>query len=245
MTSYPLTDFRTRTKILIKASDPADDLEDDEIDDRIKGALSAYGHDVPNEVTEDEPGDGGRYYATSGLASWVEDFSRVIQIEYPAPDVSSNETPIYLSEDDYDADYWDGVTRYIYFKNVSPSTGESFRVRYTAPYTFSGDPETVAIPQEHFEAVCNLAACKCCRAISAKYSRIGDGFTNADSAAHSTKAQEFANRATDYCATYRDLVNLPPTGAATTTKASSAFARWETYPEWQSGRRYRFHNRRR
>ena len=245
MTAYTMTQFDARVEIMIKASDADDDLDSTDRQDRIRGALMEYSHDVPNEVTEDEPGDGGRYYAVSGLASWVEDFSQVIQIEYPAATVASDETPVYLARDDYDADYWDGSTHYIYFKNASPASGESFRARYTVPYTFSGSPESVDIPQEHFEAICSLAACKCCNAISAKYSRIGDGFTNADSAAHSTKAQEFQNRAESYCATYRNLVNLPPTGAATTVKAASGFARWETYPEYRPGRRYRFHNLRR
>jgi len=241
MTSFALTTFETTVKVMIKASDSDDDLEDNEIDDRIKAALSQYSADIPGETTEDESGDGGKYYAITDLAAWVEGFSRVLQIEYPAATIASDETPQYLAQDAYNTDYWDGATRYIYFSSVTPASGESFRVRYTTRYVFSGSPESVDIPAEHFYAICTLAACKCCRAISAKFSRIGDSFVTADAGAHTTKANEFATRANDYCAEYRQLVSLPPTGAATTVKAASGFTRWESDPEYPQGRRYVFH----
>jgi len=245
MTSFAIDTFQQTVNVLIKASDNDEDLTSADVNNRIKDALQQYGVDFPDLVTEDVNGDGGIYYNLGSLTSWSEGFSSVARVEYPAAAVASDEAPTILEDEDFDTDYWDGATHYIRFINVTPASGEAFRIRYTAPYTFASTPETVDVPGEDFFAICRKAACLACKAIAAKYSRLGDSPLGADSGAHTSKAQEFQNRGDDYCAQYRADMGLPPadsTGGQ--QKAASAYTNMDTAPEWPAGRNYIFHRNR-
>lgn len=122
---------------------------------QIRSAVSAYSHDLPDVYVEDESGDGGKYYVMVGgsalLAEWIDGFSRVLSLEYPAATVASDEAPTYLGVDDYDDAYWVDVsgtqTRYLYFKNASPAATETWRISYTMPYKWAVSSTTVAVPQ--------------------------------------------------------------------------------------------------
>ena len=116
----------------------------------IKAALERYSADKPDEVTEDVSGDGGKYYPlASSLASFVEGFSRILSIEYPAEAVSEDSIPVYLESEDWNDDYWQGGTRYLLLPNHSPAASETIRIRYTAPYLWTASSDvTVAIGQE-------------------------------------------------------------------------------------------------
>lgn len=113
----------------------------------IKSAVERYGADRPLEVSEDETGNGTSFYGYSLLSSWVNDFSRVVSIEYPAYAVASNQAPQYLGNEDFIEDYRVGSTRYLYLPNHSPSASDTLRIRYTAPYTWSSSAESRTITQ--------------------------------------------------------------------------------------------------
>ena len=101
------------------------------------------------------------------------------------------------------------------------------------------------IPAAHFYALCNLAACLVCQVIATKYSRIGDSAVLVDSAAHVTKAQEFAARATAFCYAYAQMLGIAGDGGTgTITKAASAYADWDTAPRYPTGRQYHYHRHR-
>src|SRR4030066_350548 len=91
----------------------------------IKAALERDSRDVPEDYVEDELGDGGKYYKLTGtsavLANWVEGFSRVMEIEYPAVTIASDGTPVYLQPEDFRDDYWQGGERYLFLPNHSPA----------------------------------------------------------------------------------------------------------------------------
>ena len=87
----------------------------------LKQAVMDYSRDRPETATADITGDDGKYYPlVSNLIGWVEEFSSVGEIQYPAPAVASDETPVYLDLDDYDANYRAGGVRYLWFPNHAP-----------------------------------------------------------------------------------------------------------------------------
>jgi hypothetical protein len=205
----------------------------------IKAAVERYSHDRPDEITEDETGDGGNYYATSGLASWSEGFSRVLSIQYPAPTVASDEAPVYLEPEDWDDDYWDGSIRYIYLPNHAPANTEAMRVRYTAPYAWTSGATDV--PAAHFYAVCNLAAGLCAQAIAQKYSRTSDSTISLDSVDHLSRAQQWAARARELIKLYEEFFGLSGGDGEPKQQAAGEFVDMDTAPSWPSARRYLYH----
>lgn len=226
----------TRVQILAQV-DYIISADDDELsaaarNEMIKAAIEQYSHDMPDVITEDEAGDGGKYYALTGLASWSEGFSQIISIQYPAPTVASDEAPVYLDPDDWDADYWAGSpsVRYLYLPNHAPAATETMRIRYTAPYTAGASGYD--IPSAHFYAVCNLAASLCARAIANKYSRSNDSTIVADSVNHMTRANEWSRRARELFQAYLDELNIAGSGPAGGAAGGPAgkFVDWDTRP---------------
>jgi hypothetical protein len=141
-----LTVFRAQVDGLLVADD--NELSQLRRDRLIKAAVERYSHDRPDELTTDISGDGGKYYDIATLlTSWIEGFSRIVAIEYPAPTVASDEAPTYLDPEDWDDDYWDGTTRYLYLPNHAPSAAEAMRVRFVAPYDWTAATPTTALAQ--------------------------------------------------------------------------------------------------
>ena len=137
------TVFRAQVDGLLSADD--DELSQLRRERLIKAALERYSRDKPDEVTDDITGDGGKYYAVaSSLSAWSEGASRITAIEYPAPTVASDEAPTYLEPEDWDDDYWDGSTRYLWLPNHAPAATEAIRVRFTAPWAWTASSITTA-----------------------------------------------------------------------------------------------------
>lgn len=107
----------------------------------IKSAVERYSIDAPDTIYEDEAGDGGRYYKLTGtsavLAGWVEGFSRITGVEYPAATVASDEIPQYLAPEEYQDSYWFSSDRYLFFPNILPTASELMRIGYTVPYSWA------------------------------------------------------------------------------------------------------------
>ncbi|MEE8307078.1 MAG: hypothetical protein V3R81_07415 [Gammaproteobacteria bacterium] len=187
-----------------------DYLSVDTIHKMIKAAVMRYSKDVPRPAqVDDVTGDGGNYYGIEAeLSSWVEGFSRISRIEYPAATIASDEFPIYLEDEDFQDDYWIDVsgtqTRNLLLHNHAPASTETMRITYSVPYVWTGSVEAAAIPQEDFWALVDLAAGLCCQTLAARYSQIGDTPIAADSVNHVTKAQEYAARAKMFIASYEE-----------------------------------------
>jgi len=233
--TYSLVQILAQVDHVISADD--DELSAAARTEQIKAAIERYSHDMPDIITEDEAGDAGKYYAVSGLASWSEGFSQIISIQYPAPTVASDEAPVYLDPEDWDDNYWDGSTRYIYLPNHAPAATEAMRIRYTAPYTATNS--AYDIPPAHFYAVCNLAASFCCRAISNKYSRTNDNIIAADSVNHLTRAEEWSRRASTLQRMYAEELNISDGSAGGAGGAAGQFIDWDTKPS--ETRRWLYH----
>jgi hypothetical protein len=115
-------------------------------------AVERYSKDAPDTYTEDVTGDAGNYYAISNLTYWVEGFSHVTQIEYPAATIASDETPQYLEPEDWDDNYWAEIsgthTRHIYLPHHAPAATETMRITYTVPYQWVAGGSATAVEQE-------------------------------------------------------------------------------------------------
>lgn len=210
----------------------------------IEGAIERFGIDRPDQVTDDFSGDAGRYYPiTTNLTSFTEGLSTVLSVEYPAATIASDETPVYLTADDWDDNYWQGGTRYLFFPNHSPAATETVRVRYTAAYVKSDGAYN--INSGDFHMVCLLAASMVCQAIATKYSRTVDSVISADSVDHITRGQEFSRRAKEYMNLYLEQIGLKSPGNGGKEAGefpSGEFVDWDTHPP--NNRRWLAHRNR-
>jgi len=241
--SFTLSTFRAYVDDLIDADDEI--LAEGARDRRIKDALRKYSNDAPDTEIDDVTGDDGRYYAVvSNLSEWSEGFSRIEAIEYPAATVADDEAPVYLEADDWRDDYWVSDTRYLYLPSHAPSTTETMRIEYTVPYEFSSSNE-VSTPAQHFSAICFLAASYCCRAIATKFSKDKESTIALDSVHHTSKSMEYAARADEYMAMYREEMGLAGDGygedGARRDTPASAFIDWDTQPSEK--RQYVWHSK--
>lgn len=114
----------------------------------IKQASMDFGRDVPDEITEDVSGDGGKFYPiAANLTKWDDGLSHIGTIQYPAPTVASDETPVYLEAEDWDDNYYASGVRYLWLPSHAPAATETMRITYSAPYTWSTGSSTTAVAQ--------------------------------------------------------------------------------------------------
>tara|TARA_Y100000310_G_scaffold324219_1_gene385834 strand:- start:890 stop:1615 length:726 start_codon:yes stop_codon:yes gene_type:complete len=134
------------------------ELGETQLDGAIRQAVNEFSHSVPYTIIEDETGDSGKYYPLSDLASWEDDFSRIVSIDYDAGTrVSGDELPQYLVEDDEEWFFYrDASTRYFVFRTKAPDSGVTFRVEYTLRHTLND--QTSTIPNRYDEAITFLSA---------------------------------------------------------------------------------------
>jgi len=203
------------------------DTELDEPDrvEHIKAALEKYSRDRPDEAHLDKAGDGGKYYEinTTTFTSWVEGFSRILKIEYPAATIADDERPRFLLPAHDWALYWEETKHYLYLPNHAPKSSEEMRITYTTPYAFSGSPEEVDIPAQDFYALCALAASYCCGALAAKYGQTLDSTIGADAVQYGSKSGRYERRADKLLQKYNDHMGIPKSGV----KASSVIHEWD------------------
>jgi hypothetical protein len=134
------------TQLMNMVPEANTELDEPTRNQMIKQAVIDYSRNRPDIVTEDVSGDGGKYYAiVANLASWSDEFSRISAIQYPAPILASDETPVFLKQDDWDQDYYEGTTRYLWLPNHAPAATETMRITYTAPYLWTAGSVTTAI----------------------------------------------------------------------------------------------------
>lgn len=232
-----LATFRAQVDYLIDAD--SDIISEAARDEMVEAAMERYSRDRPDTQTDDVDGDGGRYYGIeASLSGWVEGFSRIDEIEYPAATVASDETPVYLEPEDWRDDYWADAsgtqTRYLYLPSHAPAATEAMRITYTIPFTYS------TMPAQDFFAVCYLAAGIICQALAAKFARSSDSTIAADSVRHMTRSSEHARRAKEFIALYEEHLGL---GEEADTKAAGEFVDWDTAPGWPAGREFMHHGR--
>jgi len=148
--AFLLSVFRAQVDALLTADD--DIFSQLNRDRQMQAAVERYSRDAPDTQTDDVDGDGGKYYdVATDLTSWVEGFSRITEIEYPAATIASDETPVYLELEDWREDYWVDVsgtqTRYLYLPNHAPAATEVMRITHTVPWPCTASTSTTAVNQ--------------------------------------------------------------------------------------------------
>jgi len=234
--STALTEFNAQVDVELSGVSDTE-FASDSRDAMIKKALERYARDRPGEPTDDIDGDGGRYYALSGLDGWDDDFSGIVKVEWDAKAVSEDDVPAYLEDDDFGI-YDDGTNKYVVFAWKLQS-GKAARVKYTVPYAFSGSPKAVDTPTTDFYAICALAAALCCQALAAKYGQLGDSTISADVVDYRTKSEQYARRAKEFVAQYETHMGI---GEKAAVSAAGTVVDWDKMTT--EGRDYLFHRRR-
>lgn len=155
----------------------------------IQEAVSIYSKDRPLEKIHEDDGDGKYEYDLPN--DWDKDFSAIIsRIEYPDENyqtpqfVDDNEWIIYKSKDG---------GRKLRFLTISPQSGYGFRYTYILLHTLSDEDNTV--PDIDFDALCDLAASLCCRALAAKYAQSEAPTIDADVIDYARKADDYSRLA--------------------------------------------------
>jgi hypothetical protein len=143
-----ITAYKTQLDLLLAADD---DLLSAEARIRnIRAAAERFSLDHPNRQTDDVTGTAGRYYelgSSTVLAAWSQEFSRIVSIQYPAPTVASNETPVYLEPEDWQDNYQAGGKRYLYLPNHAPALTEAMRIEYTVPWAWTVSTTAITVTQ--------------------------------------------------------------------------------------------------
>jgi len=125
-------------------------VDDGQITDFLDSALRTYSNDAPLLKTIDYAGDGSTY-EFSLPEDYHVTFSRIVSVEYP----KGERIPVYLdSRRDYIL-YLDGTVWKLRLLQLTPQTGKTLRVCYTALHELT--ERKSSIPDSHFDAICDLA----------------------------------------------------------------------------------------
>ena len=191
-----------KDKVDQTVKDTAGKLTPIERDNWIQEAVKIYSKHRPREVVKDVTGAGTYDYSIgTNLTYWVEDFSIIKSIEYPADE----REPQYIDEDDYLV-YKKETDLFIRFLADTPSATQKIRVTYTALHILSEALNT--IPSADEDAVCNLAASLCSQGLASHYAQTSDSTIGADSVNYRTKSQEYTSRAKEQKKIYLEHLGI-------------------------------------
>jgi len=187
MAKYNYSQFITKISEIVR--DDAEKLSLFEKENYLQEAVKIYSRHRPRKVIEDITGDGNYDYSISqNLSEWIDGFSIIEAIEYPA----DSRTPNILTEEDYIV-YEKEDGKYLRFLNYTPSSDEKIRVTYTTLHQVTVSSNT--IPEVDQDALCNLAASLCSGALASIYASTSDPTIGADAVNYRSKSQEYQARA--------------------------------------------------
>lgn len=180
-------------------------LSSDDEQDACREALTTYSIDVPRHVIEDESGNGTLYDFTLATA-FTDRFSQIVSIEYPA-----GERPaIYLEPDEWTI-YRTASTTRLRLQSITPSSGQTVRVTYTALHTVNGldGAVTTTVPSWHLEALVCLIASRLLERLANQFIHDQEAtILTADGVDRGSKAAEASKRARALEGDYRAMVGL-------------------------------------
>lgn len=166
----------------------------------IDDAIDAYSVDFPVITATKTTGTGA--YTYSLPSDWEDFFSHIVNVEYPY----GQQTPVYLNLKHIEV-YLDANdnTKKLRFKNISPSTSDSFGLIYTIRHTISDTTST--IPDAHFKAVACLATALAARATALKFAQRRD--TSLGSTIQlSSESRELTAMAEEYEREYSKILGI-------------------------------------
>ncbi len=188
----------------------------------IREALTGrYSMARPLLKIKDLTGDGSAYkwtLDTTNFPGWVEGFSVVLDVAYPAGETNER-TPPLVEKDEWIIYQVTSAARELRLLRATPASGKKVRVRYTALHAEDGTDA----PDGDFPGVVNLAASIACDRLAAIYSQQGDSAIGADAVDHRQKASSFADLARQYEERFKEIFGLDKEEQQ---PASSVTAEW-------------------
>lgn len=172
-----------------------------QLDRAIVEAVKRHNRLRPIEAIQDYAGD-GTTFDFSVPTGWVDSFSLVRAIEYPA----GRRPPVLLEAEDWQLYRSATTTVKIRLTSSTPAVGETVRVSWTKPHTVDQSQST--IPAQDEEAVANLAAAVALRQLAAYYANTVDATIQADSVNYRSKSSEYSKLAAELEQRYRDHLGI-------------------------------------
>jgi len=199
MSTYKLSDFNSEVDVRLMQPASGAPLTSDEIDSLIqKTAAKIYSKHVPFKKTSNISADGTYLYLinASNFPGWIEGFSDIIKVEYPA-DQYQDPADANIPFEEFEI-YEKNALKYLRFLAATPTSGYTIRPTYTIPHTIAAAAADTTIYDSDFGAVCDLAACICCRSIATKYGFFTDSTIGADAVEYRSKSDVWAARAKNF-----------------------------------------------
>lgn len=201
-------------------------LNDTFAGEEVDAAVIQYSVDSPRERIIDLTGLTSPYIPITSLTGWVDHFSEVLALDYPAGTVSATYQPTWASfgEDPENIQtYRDGSATYLYLPQITPAASEKLRFYYTAMHTLNATSSDDSIPTFHFDAVCDLAAAFCCRRLATLFAKESEPTLAADSVNYRDGQLRMKQQADAFEAQYRRKIGITEKGPEPVT----ATADWD------------------
>lgn len=141
----------------------------------------------------------------ASLPGWKLGSASIVSVEYPAADLSADEVPNLLDDEQWELFRTQAGT-WLRLLEHQPASSEQVRLTYARPYqwTESTDPQ-IDTPEYHFEAVCNLAASVACGWLATRYGQKRESSISADSVERRTQADQYLTLAREFRKAYKAL----------------------------------------
>ncbi len=143
----------------------------------------------------------------ASLPGWRLSSASIVSVEYPAADLSADETPNLLDDEQWELFRTQAGT-WLRLLEHQPASSETVRLTYARPYQWAEatDPQ-IDTPEYHFEAVCNLAASLACGWLATRYGQKRESSISADSVERRTQADQYLTLAREFRKVYKSLTS--------------------------------------
>lgn len=217
MSDYSTLDLRVAGLV----QDQSGYLTGNDHEDAMREALDQYGRDAARLVIEDLAGDGDTFDFSLNAATFAAGFSTVRRVEYPA----GQRPALSLEPGDYEL-YQSATSTKLRLRFVTPASGETVRVTYSARHTIDGLDNATAttIPSWHEAAVVALAASRLLERLASRFLYEQEATViQADAIDRQSKSDLAAKRARALEADYKAIL-----GVTSGVPAAGVTVDWDT-----------------
>lgn len=195
----------TKTKVASVIQDAGGHLSTGaagDVEAAIRESLETFSHDLPRELVADVSGDGATYDLTLP-SGYLDGFSRVIRVEYPAGERQAS----YLDANGYRV-YRTAASAKLRLDAVTPGSGETVRITYSGLHTLDGldGATTTTVPDWYSETFVLLCAATALYRLSARFLHEQESSLGADVVDRRSRSDETRRLADKLLARYRDQV---------------------------------------
>ncbi len=186
-----------------------------------------FSKDKPRELVFDITGNGTSLYTLTAIATgWVNKFSQVTTLEYPA----NQQTPVFLQQEKWSIYRPDNTNEKLKLYQDAPTASQTMRLNYTVPHTLTNATST--IEDNDLELFAILAAHYAAQAMVSDLLQENRSNLNADSTDFSQKQNDMQALADKLLAKYTDAVK-GKTGTVPSFK--TALQDYDIFPSYGGG----------